>query len=246
MTVGWRALPRLLMPSLLYGERVVSGGARSLFVRHVDCGSSNVAEAELISLVGPVYNLAGYGIRFVSSPSHADVLLFTGPLTRNMLGPALAAFAVMPEPKAIVTVGDWASPPPPREDGASPCQLAAAFHNSYALVDLPDSMKRAVVAHATGDPPEPHVVIEALLLAAQRRSERRGAGRRVSSRPGGGRTSYERGGWDSWAEVGHLLSLNTANHGRLRRSAGEVTPGVIRSPHLSVNLIQMLTSTQRQ
>src|SRR5579863_8814427 len=148
MTVGWRALPRLVMPRLLHSERVTGDRARSLFVRHVDGGSSNVAEAELMSLIGPVYNLGGYGIRFVSSPSHADVLLLTGPLTRNMLGPALAAFAVMPEPKAIVTVGDWAVLPQPGGEATSSCQLATAFRNSYALVDLPDSMKRAVVAHA--------------------------------------------------------------------------------------------------
>jgi membrane-bound hydrogenase subunit mbhJ len=186
MTVGWRALPRLLMPGLLHGERVAGGRARSLFVRHVDGGSSNVAEAELISLAGPHYNLASYGIRFVSSPSHADVLLFTGPLTRNMLEPALAAFTVMPEPKAIVTVGDWAALPLPDADGARPGQLATAFRNSYALVDLPDSMKRAVVAHAAGDPPEPEVIIDALLLAAQNRSERLSARRRHQADPSGG------------------------------------------------------------
>ncbi len=169
MTVGWRALPRLLLPGLLYGDRVASGAARSLFVRHVDGGSSNVAEAELVSLTGPNYNLAGYGIRFVSSPSHADVLLLTGPLTRNMLGPALAAFAVMPEPKAIVTVGDWAAPDPQREHAGRPANLAAAFRNSYALVALPQAMQDAVIAHAPGDPPEPGALIEALLLAAQRK-----------------------------------------------------------------------------
>lgn len=181
MTVGLRALPRLLMPRLLYGERV-SSSPQSLFVRHVDGGSSNIAETELIALTGPSYNLTGHGIRFVSSPSHADVLLFTGPLTRNMLGPALAAFTVMPEPKAIVTVGDWTGLPPPGADGTTQCQLAAAFHNSYALVELPDPMRHAVVAHAAGDPPEPQVVIEALLLAARCKSGRRGARRRASGR----------------------------------------------------------------
>lgn len=169
MTVGWRALPRLLIPSLLHGDRVRDRGTRSLFVRHVDGGSSNVAEAELVSLEGPVYNLAGYGICFVPSPSHADVLLFTGPLTRNMLGPALAAFNVMPEPKAIVTVGDWADLRSRDEDSTASCQLAAAFRNSYARVDLPEPMRNAVFAHAPGDPPEPHVVIEALLVAAHRK-----------------------------------------------------------------------------
>jgi len=173
MPVGWRALPRLLMPRLLYGVRVPADGAISLFVRHIDGGSSNAAEAELHSLVGPVYNIAGHGIRFVSSPSHADVLLFTGPLTRNMLGPAQAAFAVMPEPKAIVTVGDWAAQRPVDEEDASRRQVAMAFNNSYALVDLPDSMRSAVVAHVAGDPPEPQELIAGLRLAAQRKSRRR-------------------------------------------------------------------------
>ncbi len=174
MTTGARALPRLLAPRLLRDERAAARSACSLFVRHVDGGSSNVAEAELFSLLGPVYNLAGYGIRFVSSPSHADVLLLTGPLTRNMLGPAQAAFAVMPEPKAVVTIGDWVARAPAGQSGAIPGQLAAAFQDSYALVDLPDAMKRAVVAHAAGDPPEPQELIEALLAAARHKSRRRG------------------------------------------------------------------------
>lgn len=182
MTVGWRALPRLLLPALLYGERGASGRTRSLFVRHVDGGSSNVAEAELISLAGPVYNLAGHGISFVSSPSHADVLLLTGPLTRNMLEPALAAFAVMPEPKAIVTVGEWDALFPPGEHGTSPDPLVGVFRSSYALVDLPESMKCAVLAHAAGDPPEPGAIIEALLIAAHCKARQRGAGWWISRR----------------------------------------------------------------
>ncbi len=182
MSVGWRALPRLLIPDRLYGDRVITGTARSLFVRHVDGGSSNVAEAELISLTGPAYNLAAYGIRFVSSPSHADVLLLTGPLTRNMLGPALAAFAVMPE-KAIVTVGDWAAAGLPQVAGAvRPRQLEVMFQNSYALVELPDSMRHAVVAHAAGDPPEPCDIIEALMAAAQCKAERHAARRQEARR----------------------------------------------------------------
>jgi membrane-bound hydrogenase subunit mbhJ len=192
--LGWRALPRLVMPGRLYGEPAGARSARSLFVRHVDGGSSNVAEAELISLMGPAYNLAGYAIRFVSSPSHADVLLFTGPLTRNMLGPALAAFAVMPDPKAIVTVGSWMTRNPPGEDSGSRSQWETAFHNSYALVEMPELMRQAVVAHAPGDPPEPQIIIEALLLAAQRQFERRGAGRQdVRRSPAGRQDRYKRG-----------------------------------------------------
>jgi Ni,Fe-hydrogenase III small subunit len=184
VTVGWRALSRLVMPDRLSSEPAISGGRCSFFVRHVDCGSSNVAEAELMSLVGPVYNLEGYGIRFVSSPSQADALLMTGPPTENMLGPALAAFAVMPEPKAIVTVGDWVTRSWADDEGASPGRLAATLLGSYAVVDLPDTMKRAIVAQAPGDPPEPDVLIEALLLAAKRKSELR----REEGRTGGERS----------------------------------------------------------
>jgi membrane-bound hydrogenase subunit mbhJ len=186
MTVGWRALPRLVTSRWLYGDRVVGGGAGSLFIRHVDGGSSNVAEAELISLMGPACNLGGYGIRFVSSPSHADVLLFTGPLTRNMLGPALAAFEVMPEPKTIVTVGPWTPLPSADEDRADTGKLAVAFRNSYALVDLPKPMADAVVAHAAGDPPEPDELITALLDAAHIRSQRRKARQQGLARLRGG------------------------------------------------------------
>ena len=146
-----------------------------MFVRHVDGGSSNIIEAELKSLVGPAYNLSGYGIRFVASPSHADVLLLTGPLTRNMLTPVRAAFAVMPAPKAIITVGDWIRahdddvPSDPERH-----QLAAAFDGSYATMQVPDDMCRAIVAHVAGDPPPPMKIIEALVDVARMRSRRQG------------------------------------------------------------------------
>jgi len=174
MGVGWRALPRLLVSRGLYTERITHRPTRSLFVRHIDGGSSNLAEAELTSLIGPVYNLARYGVRFVASPSHADVLLLTGPLTRNMVGPAHAAFEVMPEPKAIVTVGDYwpGAKPVPASDEVSKQQVAAAFGGSYAIVDLPPDMRRAVLGHVAGDPPEPQELIEALLQAAKERPRR--------------------------------------------------------------------------
>ena len=182
MSVGWRALPRLVIPGRLYGNRVTGGNAGSLFVRHVDGGSSNVAEAELISLTGPAYNLAAYGIRFVSSPSHADVLLLTGPLTRNMLAPAFAAFSVMPD-KAIVTVGDWAATAIPQEaDAVRPRHMEWIFQNSYAVVELPDVMRSAIIAHAAGDPPEPCDIIDALMVAAQRKIAQNATRRQESRR----------------------------------------------------------------
>jgi Ni,Fe-hydrogenase III small subunit len=148
-----------------------------LFVRHVDGGSSNIFESELTGLTNPIYDLAQYGISLVASPSHADVLLLTGPLTRNMLGPVQEAFAVMPEPRAIVTVGDYADfgrrHPPPEDPIAA--QVAHLLAGSYATVDLPDELRRAVVAHVPGDPPDPAAVIHVLLRASARRRRVRGS-----------------------------------------------------------------------
>lgn len=156
--------------------------ARSLFVRHIDGGSSNIVESELTAALGPRYNLTRYGIRFVSSPSHADVLLLTGPLTRNMLGPLRAAFSVMPEPRAIVTAGDWAWGSPAEDLGdQADRQLERAMAASYATAELPPEMRRAVLAHIPGDPPEPKEIIAALVRVARLRARLRRGRRSANS-----------------------------------------------------------------
>jgi membrane-bound hydrogenase subunit mbhJ len=140
----------------------------SLFLRHVDGGSSGLCECELTALTSPVYDLAQYGIRFVASPRHADALLLTGPLTRNMLAPTVRAFEVMCEPRAVVTVGDAADFA--RLDDAprlAARRLTDLFEDSYATATLPESLRRAVLAHVPGDPPEPSTIVEALLDVAR-------------------------------------------------------------------------------
>ncbi|HEX4746568.1 MAG TPA: hypothetical protein VFU99_06755 [Gaiellaceae bacterium] len=82
---------------------------RSLAVRHVDCGSCNGCEHELILTSSPYTDLQRFGIGIVASPRHADVLLVTGPVTTRMHGPLLTAHAAMPEPRRIVALGDCAS-----------------------------------------------------------------------------------------------------------------------------------------
>jgi membrane-bound hydrogenase subunit mbhJ len=164
----WRlALPRVLAARALHTERLPRARRRSIFIRHIDGGSSNVFEAELTALTNPMYDLGQYGIRFVAAPSHADVLLLTGPLTRSMLEPARAAFAVMPEPKAIVTVGDFADFRAGDPHGAlgdpNVHRMVQLFAESYATTTLPDQMRRAIVAHVPGDPPEPREIIRTLL-----------------------------------------------------------------------------------
>lgn len=150
-------LPALFGRGLHTETLPVRGGKKSIFIRHLDGGSSNVPEMELVALTNPIYDLAQYGIEFVASPRHADVLLVTGPLTWNMLGPAQAAFDVMPEPKRIVTVGDCA-------DFASlGGERGCLLTDSYATVGLPANMKEAIVAHVPGDPPSPTEILEVLL-----------------------------------------------------------------------------------
>ena len=81
---------------------------RSLAIRHVDCGSCNGCEHELILASSPYADLQRFGIGIVASPRHADVLLVTGPVTTRMRGPLLTAWAAMPEPRRVVALGDCA------------------------------------------------------------------------------------------------------------------------------------------
>jgi Ni,Fe-hydrogenase III small subunit len=94
---------------------------RSLSIRHVDAGSCNGCELELHALSNIVYDLERYGLRFVASPRHADVLLVTGPPTRNLVEALRATWAATPDPKWVVAVGDCAV------DGG-------VFKGSYAIL----------------------------------------------------------------------------------------------------------------
>ena len=79
---------------------------RSLVIRQVDAGSCNGCELEIHALNNPYYNIEGLGIRFAASPRHADMLLVTGPVSRNMERALKIAYEAMPDPKLVVAVGD--------------------------------------------------------------------------------------------------------------------------------------------
>src|SRR5512142_1011590 len=79
---------------------------RALTIRQVDAGSCNACELEIHALGNPYYNIEGLGIRFVASPRHADMLLVTGPVARNMEQALRIAYEAMPAPKLVVAVGD--------------------------------------------------------------------------------------------------------------------------------------------
>ncbi len=126
----------------------------SLAIREVDTGSCNACEYELCALSNPVYDISRFGIKFVASPKHADALIVTGPLTRNMKVPLEKAFANVPEPKFVITCGDCA------KDGG-------IFKDSYAVFNgvwkiLP------VFVHIPGCPPEPIDIMKGILKALNR------------------------------------------------------------------------------
>ena len=121
---------------------------RSLALRHLDAGSCNGCELELRMLESVVHDLSRFGLRFVASPRHADVLLVTGPMVRNMTEAARRTFAAMPEPKWVVALGDCAI------DGG-------VFRGSYAVLDGAAAVLPVDLV-VRGCPPTPVQMIDAL------------------------------------------------------------------------------------
>ncbi|OZM82044.1 oxidoreductase [Pseudonocardia sp. MH-G8] len=120
----------------------------SVQVRHVDAGSCNGCEVEIGSAFGPVYDAERYGARLVASPRHADALLVTGPVTRNMAEPLRRTFEAVPQPRVVVAVGDCA-----RNCGV----FAGAYGVAGAVRDVVP-----VDLEVAGCPPRPEAVVEAL------------------------------------------------------------------------------------
>lgn len=87
-------------------EAVLKQLGRALVIRHIDAGSCNGCELEIHALNNPYYNLEAIGIKFVASPRHADLLLVTGPVAKNMEVAVKRAYDATPEPKLVVAVGD--------------------------------------------------------------------------------------------------------------------------------------------
>ncbi|MHA6797316.1 NADH-quinone oxidoreductase subunit B family protein (plasmid) [Pseudonocardia bannensis] len=120
----------------------------SVQLRHVDAGSCNGCEVELGSAFGPVYDAERYGARLVASPRHADALLVTGPVTRNMQEPLRRTYDAVPAPKLVVAVGDCA-----RNCGV----FAGAYGVAGAVRDVVP-----VDLEVAGCPPRPEAIVEAL------------------------------------------------------------------------------------
>jgi Ni,Fe-hydrogenase III small subunit len=122
---------------------------RSLSIREVDAGSCNGCELEIHALNNAFYDLERFGLRFVASPRHADVLLVTGPVTRNMREALERTYNATPDPKWVVAVGDCAL------DGG-------LFSGSYAVVGGVSAVV-PVDLHIRGCPPRPTQLLKGLL-----------------------------------------------------------------------------------
>jgi Ni,Fe-hydrogenase III small subunit len=127
---------------------------QALTIRQVDAGSCNGCELEINALNNPYYNLEGLGIRFVASPRHADLLLVTGPVSRNMELALRRTYAATPEPRLVVAVGDCGC------DGG-------IFGASYASCGRVASVIPVDVA-VPGCPPPPIDILRGILSAVRR------------------------------------------------------------------------------
>lgn len=121
---------------------------RSLNLREVDTGSCGACESEIISANNPIYDLQRFGISFVASPRHADALLVTGPVSKNMLIALKKTYEAVPEPKFVITCGDCAF------DGGL---FKGSYYTCGAVKDI-----LPVALHIPGCPPDPLRIVSAL------------------------------------------------------------------------------------
>ena len=134
-------------------ESILKAFGRAASVRHVDAGSCNGCELEIHALHNPYYNIEGLGIRFVASPRHADLLLVTGPVSRNMKVALKRTYDSMPDPKWVIAMGDCGC-------------TGGIFGESYATCG-PVSAVIPVDVAIPGCPPTPYAILQGILTAIQ-------------------------------------------------------------------------------
>lgn len=127
---------------------------RALAIREVDAGSCNGCEIEITGLTSPIYDSERFGIHFVASPRHADMLLVTGPVTHNMEVALRKTYDATPDPKLVVAIGDCA-------------QTCGVFKGSYAVAGSVDQII-PVNVFVQGCPPEPADILRGILTALDR------------------------------------------------------------------------------
>jgi Ni,Fe-hydrogenase III small subunit/formate hydrogenlyase subunit 6/NADH:ubiquinone oxidoreductase subunit I len=141
-------------PGMKVGEAIHKLLGRSLAIREVDAGSCNGCELEIVALNNPVHDIERFGIQFVASPRHADMLLVTGPVTRNMERALEKTYAATPDPKVVVAVGA--------------CGISGGiFGINYATRGGVDEII-PVDVYIPGCPPRPEALLYGILLATGR------------------------------------------------------------------------------
>jgi Ni,Fe-hydrogenase III small subunit len=147
-----RSTGRVAEPTGPAPDSVIVPGAAALRgsvqLRHVDAGSCNGCEIEIGSAFGPVHDAERYGARLVASPRHADALLVTGPVTRNMAEPLRRTYEAVPQPRIVVAVGDCA-----RDCG----EFAGGYGVAGAVGDVVP-----VDVEIPGCPPSPEAIVAGL------------------------------------------------------------------------------------
>lgn len=122
---------------------------RSFHIREVDTGSCGACESEIIACSNPLYDVQRFGIDFVASPRHADALLVTGPVSKNMELALKKTYDAMPEPKFVISLGDCA-------------KGGGLFKSSYYTCSGVENVL-PVILHIPGCPPSPLMIMKALL-----------------------------------------------------------------------------------
>ena len=135
-------------------EEILRTLGRALTIRQVDAGSCNGCELEIHALGNPYYNLEGLGIKFVASPRHADMLLVTGPVSRNMETALKRTWEATPDPKLVVAIGDCGC-------------TGGIFGESYASLGRVANVI-PVDVEIPGCPPTPTALLRGILAAITR------------------------------------------------------------------------------
>lgn len=139
-------------------DAVTNTLGRSLHVRHLDAGSCNACDFEMGATSNPIYDLHRFGIAFVASPRHADLLMVTGVVTRNLEQALRMTYEAMPEPKLVMACGACASG-------------GATYGSTYAIVGKAADVVPVDIA-VPGCPPRPSAMVIALCAAADMLKER--------------------------------------------------------------------------